>query len=183
MTNAKTIVLSALILAGFSLAAVADTDHISDSDPETGSMTGMDMANDDAPMRMGSNGADMDRAAMMQMMMQMHGSMMDRGSDQMGMMDRDMMAMMMPADGPSDNIAAHMGAQLRGFDADQDGTLTLSEFEALHMSTQRDRMVDRFQHLDADADGQITPAEIEAAGTRLETMNMQDTTGHHGDDQ
>ena len=183
MTNAKTIALSALILAGFSLAAVADTDHNSDSDAETGTIAGMDMANDDAPMGMGSNGDGMDMAAMMQMMAQMHGSMMGSGSDQMGMMDRDMMAMMMPDGGPSDGIAAHMGAQLRGFDTDQDGTLTLSEFEALHMSTQRDRMVDRFQHLDADADGQITPAEIEAAGSRLETMKMPDTAGHHANDQ
>lgn len=180
MTNTKTLALSALILVGFSLAAIADTDNNSGTNADMGAVTGMDMADDGAPMGMESNSAGMDMTAMMQMMTQMHSSVMGGGSDRMGMMDRDMMAMMMPAGAQNRNIPAHMAAQLRGFDTDQDGSLTLSEFEALHMSTQREQMVDRFQHLDADADGQITQAEIEAAGSRMETMKTANTSGRHG---
>ena len=109
----------------------------------------------------------------------------DAKTSMMGMMDRDMMAMIMPSGDPQ-NMRAHMGVKLREFDADANGALTLEEFETLHMNVVRDRMVDRFQHLDADADGQITQQEMDAAGTRMGDMQTtSDASGsadHHGSD-
>ena len=46
------------------------------------------------------------------------------------------------------------------FDRDQDGTLSLEEFEALWLDLMRPRMVDRFQHLDDDGDAVVTLEEF-----------------------
>ena len=90
---------------------------------------------------------------------------------------------MMPGGNPR-NMAVHMRVKLQEFDADANGKLTLEEFEALHRSAVRDRMVDQFQHLDADGDGQITQQEMDAAGTRIGAMRDKpggpDTSDHHG---
>ena len=176
MSKKTILVLSALISVGVSQVVLADSGHGDEAKTETG-------------MGGGSSQMDMmggDMMSMMQRMMQMHGSMMGGGAGQMGMMDRDMMAMMMPGGDPQ-NAGAHMGVKLREFDADANGSLTLEEFEALHMSATRDRMVDRLQHLDADAEGQITQEDINAAGARMNAMkDMAGGAGaedHHADDK
>ena len=51
--------------------------------------------------------------------------------------------------------------RLKQFDADQNGALSLDEFEGLWLDFVRERMVDRFQSLDDDGDGQVTQAEID----------------------
>ncbi len=176
MSKKTILVLSALVSVGVSQVVLADT---GDGD-EAKAVTGMG----DGNSQMAMMGEDM--MSMMQRMMQMHGSMLGGVAGQTGMMDRDMMAMMMPGGDPQ-NASVDIGVKLREFDADANGSLTLEEFEAVHMSAIRDRMVDRFQHLDADADGQITQEEIDATGARMSAMkNMADDAGtedHHADDK
>ena len=71
-----------------------------------------------------------------------------------------------------------MLAKLNEFDANNDGVLSLVEFEALHAAMIRETTVDRFQHLDADGDGAITEAEIAAP---IERMRMPSAaTKQHG---
>ena len=109
---------------------------------------------------------------MMPMMMGMHARMMDHGDRPgMAMMDRGMMQMMM---GPGmmgvpsvEEATAAMQARLSEFDADGDGSLSLSEFETLHSAMIRESMVDRFQHLDADGDGTVSPSEMVAPAGRM----------------
>ncbi|MBM7068066.1 EF-hand domain-containing protein [Actibacterium sp. 188UL27-1] len=66
-------------------------------------------------------------------------------------------------------------AQLAEFDANQDGSLDLTEYEALWLSVMRDRMVDRFQAHDDDGDGAVTAAEFEEEFARL--VNRWDRNG------
>jgi len=208
MANKSILAFCVLTTVGLSQAAFAESHGGDDTQSDMGDTSGMTMGDGDT--QMGMMGGDM--MSMMQKMMKMHASMMGghggmmggKGGmmggkaghggkmggkmgghgGMMGMMDRDMMKMMMMSGGNPQNMPAHMDAKLREFDADADGALTLKEFEALHMSAVRDRMVDRFQHLDADGDGQITQQEMDAAGTRMGAMQNKsggsDTKGHHG---
>jgi Ca2+-binding EF-hand superfamily protein len=57
--------------------------------------------------------------------------------------------------------------QLKKFDKDGDGTLTVGEYEALWLDVMHERMVDRFQEHDADGDGKVTPEEF---GKRFANM-------------
>ena len=50
-------------------------------------------------------------------------------------------------------------ANLAKFDGNQDGQLSLAEFEALWLDFMRERMVDRFQDLDANGDAVVTLEE------------------------
>lgn len=116
---------------------------------------------------------------MMPMMMGMHARMMNHvDRPGMAMMDRGMMQMMM---GPgmmgipsAEEATAAMRARLSEFDADGDGSLSLSEFETLHSAMIRESMVDRFQHLDADGDGAVSPSEMVAPAGR---MSMRERMG------
>lgn len=181
MANRNIFALCVLITAGLSQTAFAESHVSGATQPDTDAMSNMTMG--DGTAQTGMMGGDM--MSMMQNMMKMHASMMGGRGGMMGMMDRDMMAMMMPGGDPQ-NMPAHMGVKLREFDADANGALSLEEFEALHMSAVRARMVDRFQHLDADADGQITQQEMDAAGTRMgamqSTSDESGAGGHHGND-
>ena len=51
------------------------------------------------------------------------------------------------------------GERLASFDGDQDGKLSLAEFEALWLDAMRERMVDSFQGFDDDGDGLVTGEE------------------------
>lgn len=50
--------------------------------------------------------------------------------------------------------------RLSEFDANNDGSLDLSEYEALWLDAMRERMVDRFQAHDDDGDGMVTVEEF-----------------------
>lgn len=179
MSNKRILVLGFLISVGVTSAVLADSGHGHDTKAEADAAPGIGMQ--DGGSKMGMKGGDHHA------MMKMHrASMMGNGMGKMGMMDRDMMAMMMPGVG-QDGIGKEMAAKMQEFDANDDGALSLEEFEDLHMMAMRDRMVDRFQHLDADGDGQITPTEIDAAGMRMGAMKNE-TGGagmedHHSDDK
>ena len=176
MSNKRILLLGFLISVGVTSAVLADSGHGHDTKAEADAAPGIGMQ--DGGSKMGMKGGDHHA------MMKMHrASMMGNG---MGMMDRDMMAMMMPGVG-QDGIGKEMAAKMQEFDANDDGALSLEEFEDLHMMAMRDRMVDRFQHLDAYGDGQITQTEIDAAGMRMGAMKNE-TGGagmedHHSDDK
>ncbi|MEX0406862.1 calcium-binding protein [Aquibium sp. LZ166] len=145
--------------------AAADSDHGHGSGP---------LAKDSRP----SVGQGEMMQDMMRMMVQMHGQMTGAcpGSG-VSMMDGDMMRMMMGPGMMGDGMAGEpepeaareaMLARLAEFDADSDGTMSLTEFEALHAAMIRETTVDRFQHLDADGDGRITETEMGAPARRME---------------
>ena len=50
--------------------------------------------------------------------------------------------------------------RLAEFDADNDGSLTLEEYQALWLDAMRERMVDRFQAHDDDGDAIVTVEEF-----------------------
>ncbi len=127
---------------------------------------------------------------MMQMMMSMHGFGPDwiglagpgtgmAGSGYgIGMMDRDMMRMMM---GPDMMVGMVQGmprqmmqAQLEEYDTDGDGALRLDEFAGWHAAMMRAQMVDRFQHLDANGDGRVTGDELDALAGRIDNGPLGD---------
>ena len=127
---------------------------------------------------------------MMQMMMRMHGQMMQDGMGMMGSggpmggMGQGMMgggASLMgvglerfdaDGDGTVTPEEAHEGLQalLAEYDADGDETLSLAEFETLHGALIRETMVDRFQFLDDDGDGAVSVAEIVKPADMMERM-------------
>ena len=207
MSNKKILLLGALISAGFTLQAFADTGHKQNDNPEAVTTAESPMV--DTP-KMGHSqlGASSDKdgmdtmngdmMSMMKQMMQMHmkgkmgGGMGHMGGgangsmDMMGMMDSDMMAMMQQKAGMGGSM--DFGAKLKEFDDDKDGSLNLEEFEALHKSAMQSRMVDRFQHLDANGDGQVSSEEMMAAGERMTKMSNSagmdsSTKEHHGNDK
>jgi Ca2+-binding EF-hand superfamily protein len=51
-------------------------------------------------------------------------------------------------------------ARLANFDQDNDGSLTLEEYQALWLDAMRERMVDRFQAHDDDGDAMVTVEEF-----------------------
>jgi Ca2+-binding EF-hand superfamily protein len=143
-------------------------------------------------MMSGGKGMMGDHTAMMQMMMQMHGQMMGggmMGSGMKGGMDGGMHGQGMKggmhgqgkgaprwletfdADGDGIltevEIAAGMAQLLETYDTDGNGNLSIAEFEVLHSAQNRERMVDRFQHIDADGDGAVTPDEMNQAANRM----------------
>lgn len=59
-----------------------------------------------------------------------------------------------------EEVDAVRADRLAEFDADQDGQLSLAEYEALWLDAMRERMVDRFQSHDDDGDGQVTVDEF-----------------------
>lgn len=50
--------------------------------------------------------------------------------------------------------------QISQFDADNNGTLSLEEYQALWLDQMRERMVDAFQRHDDDGSGEVTPEEF-----------------------
>jgi|AP12_2_1047962.scaffolds.fasta_scaffold85378_1 EF hand len=59
-----------------------------------------------------------------------------------------------------EEILTTRSSKLSEFDANNDGSLDLSEYEALWLDAMRERMVDRFQAHDDDGDGAVTVEEF-----------------------
>ena len=74
-----------------------------------------------------------------------------------------------------DELRSELQDRLTEFDADESGTLSIDEFEALHSAMIREAMVDRFQALDNDGDGEVTAEEMTAPADRMQ--RMQDLRG------
>lgn len=142
------------------------------------------------------SGSGKNGGSMMQMMGQMHGMMApgmmgDRGMmGGMGMMgDHGMMSGMgamsgvmqaFDTDGDGtvtpEEVRSGLENRLAEFDADNSGTLSIDEFEALHSAMVRETMVDRFQAFDNDGDGEVTPEEITAPADQMQRMQrMQES--------
>ena len=67
-----------------------------------------------------------------------------------------------------DEMREGVSARMLEFDSDDDGTMTLEEFEAFHAAMIRNMVVDRFQALDENGDGRITDDEMRAPADRME---------------
>lgn len=66
-------------------------------------------------------------------------------------------------------------ARAAEFDLDGDGTLSLSEYEALWLDAMRERMVRRFQRHDRDGDGLVTAEEFQRRTSNL--VMLRDRNG------
>lgn len=188
MPKNNVVILGALLVVSGFQPALADTGHGHDAKTEMDTSTDMTtdtgqmgMMDDDQMGMMADKqmSMDMDMMEMMARMMQMHRAMMV-GQNAMGMMGQGMMP-----GSDQQALGPDMEVNLQEYDADGDGSLTLEEFEALHMQTLREQMVDRFQDLDADGDGQVSQEEITQAEQRTSTMQAMNSgsgsDGHHGE--
>ena len=116
-------------------------------------------------------GAGHGRMEMMEHMHQMmggHAGMMSgmHGAGMMFANDEDGDGIVTP-----DEIRSTLETLRAKYDANNDGVLSLDEFEVLHSALIRETMVDRFQHLDADGDGSVTEEEMLAPADQLEHMH------------
>ena len=74
-----------------------------------------------------------------------------------------------------DEVITARGAQFKSFDANNDGSLDLNEFEGLWLAEMRERMVDRFQAHDSDGDGKINAEDFSAKiAYRIERMDRNE---------
>ena len=75
-----------------------------------------------------------------------------------------------------------MQAEIKTYDTDTSGSLSLAEFEAMHAAHTRTMMVRAFQMHDEDGDGQVTEAEIATMAAMMQMMmaGAKDRAGMHG---
>lgn len=67
-------------------------------------------------------------------------------------------------------MTAGMQAEIKTNDTDTNGTLSLTEFEAMHAVHTRTMMVRAFQMHDEDGDGQVTEAEMATMAAMMQMM-------------
>ncbi len=63
-----------------------------------------------------------------------------------------------------------MQAEIKTYDTDASGSLSLAEFEAMHAAHTRTMMVRAFQMHDEDGDGQVTEAEMATMAAMMQMM-------------
>ena len=75
-----------------------------------------------------------------------------------------------------------MQAEIKTYDTDKNGSLSLAEFEAMHAAHTRTMMVRAFQMHDEDGDGQVTEAEIATMAAMMQMMmaGAKGGAGMHG---
>lgn len=76
-----------------------------------------------------------------------------------------------------DEAKAARAAQFKKFDKNSDGTLDLTEYQALWNDAMRERMVDRFQSHDNDGDGNISEADFSKRFDRMMTWMDRNEDG------
>jgi len=82
-----------------------------------------------------------------------------------------------------EEIITSRQTRLTEFDANNDGSLDISEYEALWLDAMRERMVDRFQAHDDDGDGMVTIEEFnENFATLVERRDRNDDGVLNADD-
>ena len=69
-----------------------------------------------------------------------------------------------------EEMTAGMQAEIKTYDTDTSGTLSLAEFAAMHAAHTRTMMVRAFQLHDEDGDGQVTEAEIATMAAMMQMM-------------
>ncbi len=80
-----------------------------------------------------------------------------------------------------EEMTAGMQAEIKTYDTDANGSLSLAEFEAMHAAHTRTMMVRAFQMHDEDGDGQVTEAEMATMAAMMQMM-MQPASGPKGAD-
>ena len=75
-----------------------------------------------------------------------------------------------------------MQAEIKTYDTDTSGSLSLEEFAAMHAAHTRTMMVRAFQMHDEVGDGQVTEAEIATMAAMMQMMmaGSKDGAGMHG---
>ncbi|AKI03493.1 EF-hand domain pair (plasmid) [Hoeflea sp. IMCC20628] len=190
MYKFKTIATALLISAAVPTLALAGSNHGHGQRQATSnSGSPAAMAGGNANMMQGMMGGDM--GSMMRMMKMMHGGqsgmmsmdgetggmgaeMMGMGGLMMGGADHMQRLFDTDDDGTvsPDELRTGLLDELKTYDADGDGMLSLAEFETLHAAHIREHTVDRFQAFDADGDGQVTSEEFAAPADRIKRMMM-----------
>ena len=69
-----------------------------------------------------------------------------------------------------EEMTAGMQAEIKTYDTDTSGALSLAEFAAMHAAHTRIMMVRAFQMHDEDGDGQVTEAEVATMATMMQMM-------------
>ena len=69
-----------------------------------------------------------------------------------------------------EEMTTGMQAEIKTFDTDASGSLSLAEFEAMHAAHTRTMMVRTFQMHDEDGDGQVTEAEMATMAAMMQMM-------------
>ena len=69
-----------------------------------------------------------------------------------------------------EEMTAGMQAEIKTYDTDTSGSLSLAEFAAMHAAHTRTMMVRAFQMHDEDGDGQVTEAEMATMAAMMEMM-------------
>ena len=93
------------------------------------------------------------------------GMMSGMNSHAMRMFDANKDGTLTPAE-----MTAGMQAEIKTYDTDSSGSLSLAEFEAMHAAHTRTMMVRAFQMHDEDGDGQVTEAEMATMATMMQMM-------------
>ena len=70
-----------------------------------------------------------------------------------------------------------MQAEIKTYDTDKSGSLSLAEFAVMHAAHTRTMMVRAFQMQDEDGDGQVTEAEMAAMATMMQMMTTGSNVG------
>ena len=95
----------------------------------------------------------------------MDGMMSGRNSYAMRMFDADKDGTLTP-----EEMTKGMQAEIKTYDTDTSGSLSLAEFEAMHAAHTRTMMVRAFQMHDEDGDGQVTEAEMATMAAMMQMM-------------
>ena len=81
-----------------------------------------------------------------------------------------------------EEMTAGMLAEIKTYDTNSSGSLSLAEFAAMHAAHTRTMMVRAFQMHDQDGDGQVTEAEMATMAAMMQMMmaGSKDGPGLHG---